>query len=74
MRTYRVADCAPERDPEWRALPSEAYTDLDRCPSVVLTWDELAAVNDQETMSEIDGIAVGERTILGQCDPIERVS
>jgi hypothetical protein len=39
-----------------------------------MTYTELAAVNDPETMAEIAAIVVGESTILGQCDPIERLS
>jgi hypothetical protein len=42
--------------------------------TVVMTYTELAAVNDPETMAEIAAIVVGESTILGQCDPIERLS
>lgn len=41
---------------------------------VIMTWDELASVNDPDTMDEIAEIEVGERTILGMCDPIERLS
>lgn len=41
---------------------------------IVLTWDDLAAANEPETMAEIALLAVGERTILGQCDPIERLT
>lgn len=41
---------------------------------VTLTWDDLAAVNDPEVMEDIALLQVGEKTILGMCDPIERVS
>jgi hypothetical protein len=41
---------------------------------VVVSYAELAAVNDPETMAEIADLAVGESTILGQCDPIKRLS
>ena len=64
-RTYRISDESPARDAE-RAAGG--------IPTVVVTWAELASVNDPETMDEIDQIAVGESTILGQCDPIERLS
>jgi hypothetical protein len=42
--------------------------------TVVLTWEELAEVNDPDTMDEIATLAVGESTVLGMCDPIERLS
>ena len=41
---------------------------------ILVTWTELAEVNDPETMDEIERIEVGERTILGMCAAIERVS
>lgn len=75
-RTYRIADESPERDAEWKAYVSDgaSFADLDRCPSVVVTWDDLAQVNDPETMEAIAEIKVGERTVLGMCDPIERLT
>lgn len=41
---------------------------------VEVSWEELEAVNDPETMEEIALLKVGEKTILGMCDPIERVA
>jgi hypothetical protein len=62
-RTYRVQDeSAPVSDDPFKG------------PMIVLTWDDLAAANEPETMAEIALLAVGERTILGQCDPIERLT
>lgn len=71
---YLVADEHPGRDAEWLALPEADRYNLDRCPSIVLTRDELAAVNEPETMEEIDALRPGQSTILGQCDPIRRLS
>lgn len=42
--------------------------------TVEATWDVLDAVNDRETMDEIACLGVGESTILGMCDPIERIA
>lgn len=41
---------------------------------VETTWDDLEAVNDRETMDEIARLGVGESTVLGMCDPIERIA
>jgi hypothetical protein len=39
-----------------------------------VSWDELAAVNDPETMEAIADIALNEDTILGMCDRIKRIA
>jgi hypothetical protein len=39
-----------------------------------VTWGDLAEVNEPETMAEIAAIEVGESTVLGMCDAIERLS
>lgn len=39
-----------------------------------VTWDDLAAVNDPETMEAIADIALDEDTILGMCDRIKRIA
>jgi hypothetical protein len=38
-----------------------------------VTWAEFASANEPETMEEIGKLAVGEKTVLGQCDEIERL-
>lgn len=65
MRTYQIDDQSPERDDEWRSGGH---------PLKVITWDELAEVNEPETMAEIDTLEVGDQTVLGQCDPIVRLT
>lgn len=40
---------------------------------VVVSWEELAEANNADTMEEIALLAEGERTVLGMCDPIERL-
>ena len=64
-RTYRIGDESPERDAERLAGGR---------PTCVVTWAELRAANEDETMDEIALLAVGESTILGMCDEIERLS
>ncbi len=72
-RTYRIVDetgTGPITDERWWAVAAGTPA-----PSVcVVTWAELAEVNEAETMDEIARLAVGQRTVLGMCDPIERVS
>lgn len=46
--------------------------DADRM--IPITWAELAKVNEADTMDEIATLAIGEKTILGMCDPIERLA
>lgn len=65
MRTYQIQDEAPERDAEWRH---------GGIPTRVVTWNELVEANDPDTMEEISQLKVGESTILGQCDPITRLT
>lgn len=77
MRTYKVQD-ESRFDGMSRAEATALYA-RERAGEVeprtaVMTWDELAAVNELETMDEIAELEVGERRILGQCDPIERLS
>lgn len=43
-------------------------------PCTPVTWDELAAVNEPETMEEIATLAVGQETVLGMADPIRRTA
>lgn len=52
-------------------LAGRAYR-LDEDPDEV-TWAELAAVNEADTMAEVFALGVGESTTLGQCDRIRRV-
>lgn len=73
-RTFEISDERPERDPEWVRLPRALWADLDHCPKVVVTWNELAQANDPETMTEIAQLAVGEETTLGMNDPIRRIT
>lgn len=71
-RTFRVADESGEGevhpDPWWKAVGG--------CDgrTVVLTWADLAAANDHDTMIEIARIGEREHTVLGMCSPIERVT
>lgn len=39
-----------------------------------VTWGELAADNEPETMEAIADIALNEDTILGMCDRIKRIA
>lgn len=61
-RSYRIQD---------PLSPDDA---LDYDAMVTVSWDDLAAVNDPEVMEEIALLEVGQATVLGMCDPIERVS
>lgn len=45
-----------------------------RLDDEIVTWEELEEANDPETMEEIARLGVGESTVLGMCDQIERVS
>jgi hypothetical protein len=67
-REYSCDDCAFEGR-------KYLIEDADGVPlALQVTWADLAAVNDPWVMAEVAEIALGERTILGQCDEIERVS
>lgn len=44
---------------------------LDDCR--VVSWAELAEVNEPETLAEIERLGEGESTVLGMCDRIERL-
>lgn len=39
----------------------------------IVTWMDLAEVNEPETMTEIGAIAIGETATIGQADVIERL-
>lgn len=73
MRYYLIADEDPARDAEWERVPSGARTDLGRIPTCEVSEVDLAIANDPETMEEIRLLAVGEETVIGQCDPIRRI-
>ena len=75
-RTFRVLDQREEADGAPVNAADRAWCSPSTTPrpTIVLSWFELLAVNEPETMMEIVELAVGERTILGMCDPIERVS
>lgn len=82
-RVYAVRHRGPFRveidtgiDSRHRYLLNRLYRVADESGegSVVMTWEELALVNDPETMEELAALAEGESTILGMVDAVERVS
>lgn len=78
-RSFEIDDESPGRDDEWRAYWDQSRSGTPTTlvvalrPKIVLSWADLAAANDAETMEEIALIGPGEFTILGQCDEIRRV-
>lgn len=76
MRTFRIIDEA--RFDALSPFDAAALYAAERAgtvePATVdLEWWELAEANESHVMDEIARLAVGERTVLGQCDFIERI-
>lgn len=50
--------------------PARLFIIFDGVEPLLITLAQLAEVNEVDTMDEIEAMKPGERTILGQCDPV----